>query len=106
MESNKTFADNEYFLIGMALFVGLYASFTGSTQKLPDFIKNLFNNPIFRVLILSLLLIHNFHSAPHIAITVVLLFTLTMYTINMQEIKENFSYVESFKNSSEDKNRA
>lgn len=103
MDSQKIIANNEYFIIAMALFVGLYASFVGSTNKLPSFIRDLFNNPIFRILILSVLLIHNFGSSPHVALAVVLIFTFTMYTLRLQEVKENFIYLDYLKTKQNEK---
>jgi hypothetical protein len=89
--------DNEIIAVIVALFVVLYAFNLGKMQ-LPCYIKNLFNNTIFRILFLSLLLIYNFESAPHVALTVALVFVLTLEYMSHDEIKENFAYLESFMN--------
>lgn len=97
MNNVEKIMNSEVFAVCLALFVGLYAAFVGSKSKLPIFIRNLFNNPIFRFVFLSLILIHNFSYAPHVAIAVVLLFTLTMYSIRQEELKENFYFLDSWK---------
>jgi len=82
--------DNEYTTIAVALFLFLYG-YTLARIKLPGYIKNLFKNNIFRVLYLSLLLILTFKKAPSVAITVALVFVITMYYLNIDEIEERFS---------------
>lgn len=88
--------NNEYIAVLIALFIGLYALSLGR-MKLPDYIRNLFNNNIFRVVFLSLLLIHNFNRSPHVSLAIALVFVITMQYISDQEIKENFAYLESFR---------
>jgi hypothetical protein len=89
-----TVLDNEYVSIVLSLFLGLYAMVL-SRVDLPDYIRNLFNNSAFRVLWLSLLLIFNFNKTPHIAITVALVFILTLDYLNKKETRENFVYLNS-----------
>jgi len=82
--------NNENVAIGLSLLLALYAD--DAKIKLPNFIRELFANPVFRIVILSLLLIHDFNKAPHIALTVALAFTWTMHLISKQELEENFEY--------------
>ena len=89
--------DNEYVAVGVALFITLYG-LTLARVELPNYIRNLFTNGIFRVVFLSLLVMQNFNKAPHIAFTVAMVFVLTLYYLGEQEIKENFAYLESFRN--------
>ncbi len=89
--------DNEVVAVLIALFMGLYALNLGK-MKLPDYIKNLFNNTLFRIVFLSLLLVYNFEKSPHVALTVALVFVLTLDYINAQQVKENFAYFEAFRN--------
>jgi len=91
------FLDNEYVTILTALFIGLYGLALARTQ-IPDYIRNLFSNNIFRVVWLSLLIILNFDKTPHIAIVVALVFVLTLHYINKMEAQENLAYLESFRN--------
>jgi hypothetical protein len=97
MNLDLSVLDNEYVVAGLALFIGLYG-LTLSRVELPDYVRNLFNNNIFRVVWLFLLLVFNFNKVPHVAITIALVFVLTLHYINEQEIKENFAYLESFRN--------
>jgi len=92
MQIDLSILDNDYVATFLALFVALYG-IALSRVKLPDFIRNLFNNNIFRVLFLSLLMIHNFDRSPHVAVIVALLFVLTMQYIDDKETEETFAYV-------------
>lgn len=87
--------DNEFIAVVVALFVVLYALNLGK-MKLPDYIKNLFNNTLFRIVFLSLLLVYRFDNAPHVALTVALVFVLTLDYLNTEQVKENFEYFENF----------
>lgn len=88
--------NNEFTSIVLALFITLYGLNLGK-MKLPCYIKNLFNNTIFRIVFLSLLLVYRFEKSPHVALTVALIFVLTLDHLNHNEIHENFAYLESFK---------
>ena len=88
--------DNEAVAVLVALFIGLYALNLGK-MKLPDYIKNLFNNTLFRIVFLSLMLVYNFNNAPHVALTIALAFVLTLDYLSAEQIKENFEYLESFR---------
>ena len=62
----------------------------------PTYIRSLFKNDIFRVVFLSLLLIYNFHNAPHVAILVAIFFVVTLHYIGEEETREQFAYLEAF----------
>ena len=89
--------DNQYVAAGLALFLVLYA-YAASRLQLPGYLKNLFNNNIFRVAFLSLLLTQNFDRKPHVALTIALVFVITIHYLHEQEIKENFAYMEAYRN--------
>lgn len=91
------FLDNDYTAVAIALFLGLYAIIL-SRVELPDYVRNLFTNNIFRVVWLTLLLVFNFNKSPHTAIVVAMIFVLTLHYLNEREVKENFAYLESFRN--------
>ena len=95
--------NNEYVSLGVAMFIVLYG-LSLARMELPPYIKNLFSNTIFRIVFLSFLLIHNFKKAPHVAIGVALIFVLTLEQLNVNEVKENFAYLESFRASNEKRN--
>lgn len=70
---------------------------------LPIYIRNLFKNEIFRVLFLSLLIVFRFNESPSVAITIAIIFVVTLQMINNQEVRENFEYVEAYTNMNKDK---
>jgi hypothetical protein len=96
--------NNQYVVIATALFLGLYGLALGR-MELPDYIRNLFTNNIFRVVWLSLLLIFNLNKAPHVGIAIALIFVLTLNYLNQMEVKENFIYLESFRNQIKNRNQ-
>lgn len=96
MKLDLSILDSDAATIGIAVFVALYGLTLGRVQ-LPEYIRNLFNNGIFRVVFLSLLLVFNFNKQPHVAVAVALVFVLTLHYMNKQEEEENFAYLESFK---------
>jgi Na+/proline symporter len=83
---------NNYVAVLLAIFVTAYG-FALSRLTLPGYIRNLFNNNIFRVVFLSLLLIHNFNRTPHVAVAIALIFVITLHCLHVQEIKETFVYI-------------
>jgi len=92
------FLFNNSFIASMfVLFMALYAS-TLSRIKIPYYIKNLFDNTIFKIIFLSLLLIYKIDETPHVALAIALVFVLTIDFLSSNEIKENFAYLESFEN--------
>lgn len=79
--------DNSYIAITLALIVALYGIQLGKFP-LPNFISGLFKNPLFRIAFLSLLLINNFNTTPHVALIVVLVFVITMEHLNRHEMEQ------------------
>jgi hypothetical protein len=57
-------------------------------------LRNLFNNAIFRVVFLSTLVVYGFRESPHIAITIALLFVLSLQFLKEKDIEDNFKYYE------------
>jgi hypothetical protein len=86
--------DNQIIRAALILFIILYG-LNLSKIKLPPYIKDLFNNTIFKIAFLSLLLMTNLKKDPHVAIIVSIVFVLTLEYLNNEEIKENFVYLES-----------
>ena len=83
----NNFLRNEYVTAVVALFVVLYAS--NVAPRLPDFVTDLFNNPIFRVFILFLVA-YVANKNPAIALLVSVAFVVTLNVINRQEAEEGF----------------
>lgn len=91
MALNLSFLNNDAVVIILALLVALYSSMV--RVELPLYLKNLFQNNIFRVIFLSLLLIFTFDKAPHVAISIALIFVITLAFLNRQERIQNFQAV-------------
>jgi hypothetical protein len=87
---NLDFFENKYFFAVFVIFITLYAVQIRPT--LPPFIVNLFQNPIFRVVILFLVLVRGYKD-PQFAILVAISFVLIMNVINEQIFKEKFTTV-------------
>ena len=82
--------DNKFVSTGITLMIGLYASLLG--PQLPAFVKNLFNNTIFRILVLFLVLVRA-NKDPAMAIVIVIAFVLTMDYIYRMDSKEAFEII-------------
>lgn len=96
--------DNDWVTAGLWLFIVVFGLSLGRIE-LPCYIKNLFNNTFFRILFLSLLLVYNFKKAPHVALTVALVFVMTLDYLSVEKTKENFAYLEAFNSELEDEKR-
>lgn len=92
--------NNNVLITLLILFIILYGLNLGK-NKLPDNIKNLFNNTIFKIIFLSLLLIYTSKNSTQIALIIAILFVLTLEYINNQDMKETLAYLESFMNNNE-----
>jgi hypothetical protein len=103
MNLDLSVLDNEYMFVALTSLLALYGANT--RVQLPSFIRTLFENNIFRVVFLSLLLIYKFDKAPQVATVVSLVFVLTMHHLSQMEIRENFAYVEAFRSSVDSVNR-
>jgi hypothetical protein len=77
--------------------LGLYAALLG--PELPKFVKDLFTNTLFRILVLFLVVVRG-NQDPKMAIMIAVAFVLTLDYIYVKNAKEAFSAVESFCNHS------
>lgn len=102
MNIDTSLVNNDYAAVLLAFFIVIYA-FTLSRMTLPDYVKNLFDNTIFKILFLSLLLIYGFKKSPHVAIIVALVFVITMEKLDSQEMFENVAYLETYMNDQKNK---
>lgn len=75
----------------VGLFLVLYGGL--AKPKLPRFIRNLFENPIFRVIILALIMYRG-NKDPQLSIMLSVGFTMVMNKLNEEKIKEEFIPVE------------
>jgi|688.fasta_scaffold118865_3 hypothetical protein len=93
-----TYLNTEYILVPLAILVTAYA--TLSAMSIPNWLRNLFQNDIFRVLFLSLLLIYRFDNAPHVALAIALIFVLSLHYLSQleqKEQKEKFEIVNQYR---------
>ena len=84
----STVFKNRYSSTLITLFLVLYSGLVA--PKLPNFIVKLFENPIFRILILSLI-VYNGNKDPQFAIMIAVGFTVTMNMVSKQKLFEGFS---------------
>ena len=75
----------------VGLFLVLYGGL--AKPKLPRFIRNLFENLIFRVIILALIMYRG-NKDPQLSIMLSVGFTMVMNKLNEEKIKEEFIPVE------------
>lgn len=84
----STSFNNNFFSSIITIILLGYASLV--RKNVPLFIVKLFDNPIFRILILSLI-IYKGNKDPKLAIFIAIAFTVTMNLISKQKIFENFT---------------
>jgi hypothetical protein len=90
---NLSFLENPYIFGGLALILILYGSTAGT--PVPLFVKNLFQHPVFQILIFSLIVYKCSHN-PQIAIIIAVAFLIIITLINDQEIHDDFRKIEAF----------
>jgi hypothetical protein len=84
--------DNKYVSTAITVALGLYAALLG--PEVPDFVKDLFNNTIFRIFILFIVVVRG-NKDPKMAIMIAIAFVLTLDYIYAKSAKETFKAVES-----------
>lgn len=75
--------------IVVAVIVALYVGNVGNIP-IPENIKNLFKNGIFRLVFLSLLIFVSMTKTPYIGISLAIVFLVIMWNINVGIFKEGF----------------
>ena len=84
----STVFKNRYSSTLITLFLVVYSGLVA--PKLPNVIVKLFDNPIFRILILSLI-VYNGNKDPQFAIMIAVGFTVTMNMVSKQKLFEGFA---------------
>ena len=84
---------NPYVKGALTLFLIMYASM--ARPELPPVVKKLFENPIFRLAILALI-VYNGNQNPEVSIITALFFILSMNQLSELELKEGFEQIEQF----------
>ena len=85
--------EHPYVFGSIALILILYGSFIRG--PVPLFVKDLFQHPIFQILLFSLIVYRANHN-PQIAIVIAVVFLIVMTVISDQEIKEECEKFETF----------
>lgn len=79
--------ENKYVLPVLSLFLGIYVAL--ARPKLPSFVEKLFENPIFRLVMISYI-IYRGNKDPQLSLMIAAAFLITMHMINKQKV-ERFS---------------
>ena len=85
--------NNKYVSTAITIGLGLYAALLG--PELPTFVKDLFQNTLFRMLILFLVVVRG-NKDPKMAIMIAVAFVLTLEYIYVNDTKEAFETIEGF----------
>ena len=86
-QSVKTFFDNPIVLGIVAIFITMYGP--RLSPKLPDFVKDAFNNSVFRFIIMVLVIFSGLKDI-RLALIISILFIGIMSIVNTQNIKEDY----------------
>ena len=86
-ESLKSFLDNPIVLGIVAIFITMYGP--RLSPKLPDFVKDAFNNSVFRFIIMVLVIFSGLKDI-RLALIISILFIGIMSIVNTQNIKEDY----------------
>lgn len=73
--------DNQYIIAGISLFVIMYASF--ASPKLPPFMLKMFNNILFKILIMFLILYVALKYPPSVSLMVSIVFAILLMVLNL-----------------------
>lgn len=76
---------NNYVLPILSLFLGVYVAL--ARPKLPNFITKLFENPVFRLVMISYI-IYRGNKDPQLSLMIAAAFLITMHMINKQKIEK------------------
>ncbi len=83
--------NNKYVSTAITIGLGLYAALLG--PNLPTFVKDLFKNTLFRILILFLVVVRG-NKDPKMAIMIAVAFVLTLDYVYVRDAKEAFESLE------------
>ena len=80
--------DNPYVVATLTILIFLYTA--SIRPELPPYIKVLFNNPIFRVFVLFLVVVRG-NKDPAFSLAISIAFVTTLTYLNQQQAKEAFA---------------
>jgi len=76
--------ENKYVLPVLSLFLGMYAAL--ARPKLPNFIAKLFENPVFRLVVIAYI-IYRGNKDPQLSLMIAAAFLITMHMINKKSVE-------------------
>jgi hypothetical protein len=76
--------ENKYVLPVLSLCLGMYAAL--ARPKLPSFIAKLFENPVFRLVVIAYI-IYRGNKDPQLSLMIAAAFLITMHMINKQQVE-------------------
>ena len=77
--------ENKYVLPVLSLFLGMYAAL--ARPKLPKFVEKLFENPVFRLVMISYI-IYRGNQDPQLAVMIATAFLITIHMINKRKVEK------------------
>ncbi len=77
--------ENKYVLPVLSLFLGMYAAL--ARPKLPKFVEKLFENPVFRLVMISYI-IYRGNQDPQLAVMIAAAFLITIHMINKGKVEK------------------
>jgi hypothetical protein len=77
--------NNKYVLPVLSLCLAIYVAL--ARPKLPDYIAKLFDNPVFRLLMISYILYRG-NKDPQLSLMIATTFLITMHMINKQRVEK------------------
>jgi len=92
--SSLDIVEHPYVKVVVFIFLVVYASL--ARPDLPPFMVNLFENPIFKLLVLALI-VYRGNKDPQMALMIAIAFMVTLNLISEQKTKETFRQVEGFR---------
>lgn len=84
---------NSYFSTIVIIFLTVYASF--ASPKLPNYVKKLFDNSIFKIIIISFIG-YRANKDPQLSLIIAIAFIVTLNFLSEKETKESFQNIETF----------
>jgi len=76
---------NKYVLPVVSLFLGMYAAL--ARPKLPNFLVKLFENPVFRLVMISYI-IYRGNQDPQLSLMIAAAFLITIHMVNKQTVEK------------------
>ena len=93
MKGFDSLMTNPYFATVITIILAVYASL--ASPNLPNFLKKLFDNSIFKIIIITFIA-YRANSNPQLSLLVAICFVVTLNFLAEKETKEAFEQIEAF----------